>query len=84
MSLLSGPGGRLANLSARPAGTIAAFQGAPAGSGDTATAAEVFSAHISERVVHSRCIYCHVQEGPIGPHAAGVRAGDERRRITRR
>ena len=66
MSLLSGPGGRLANLSTRPAGTVAAFQDAPAGSGDTATAAEVFSAHISERVVHSRCIYCHVQGGVSG------------------
>ena len=66
MSLLSGPGGRLANLSALPGGTISEFQDAPAGSGDTATAAEVFSAHISERVVHSRCIYCHVQGGRSG------------------
>ena len=66
MSLLRGLGGRLANLSSQPAGTTAAFQGAPAGSGDTATAAEVFSAYISERVVHSRCIYCHVQGGRSG------------------
>ncbi|MDE0029697.1 MAG: DUF1588 domain-containing protein [Deltaproteobacteria bacterium] len=66
MSLLSGPGGRLANLSSPPGGTMAAFQDAPAGSGDTATAAEVFGAHISEPVVHSRCIYCHVEEGRSG------------------
>ena len=66
MSLLSGPGGRLANLSARPAGTTAAFQDAPAGSGDTATAEEVFSAHISPSVVQSRCIRCHVKGGISG------------------
>ena len=66
MSLLSGPGGRLANLSTRPGGTLGAFLGAPEGSGDTVTAAEVFSEHISERVVHSRCIYCHVEDGRSG------------------
>ena len=66
MSLLSGPRGRLANLSAPPGGTISEFHDAPEGTGDTATAAEVFSAHISERVVHSRCVYCHVQGGRSG------------------
>ncbi|MDE0029700.1 MAG: DUF1588 domain-containing protein [Deltaproteobacteria bacterium] len=66
MSLLSGPGGRLANLSAQPRGTIGEFLDAPAGSGDTATAAEVFSAHISPSVVQSRCINCHVQGGVSG------------------
>ena len=66
MSLLSGPGGRLTNLSARSAGTVGEFQDAPPGSGDTATAAEVFSAHISSSVVQSRCINCHVQGGVSG------------------
>ena len=66
MSLLSGPGGRLANLSTPPGGTIGEFLEAPEGSGDTATATEVFSEHISERVVHSRCIYCHVEDGRSG------------------
>ncbi|MDE0029699.1 MAG: DUF1592 domain-containing protein [Deltaproteobacteria bacterium] len=66
MSLLSGPGGRLANLSLQPAGALSEFLEAPAGSGDTATAAEVFSAHISDRVVHSRCVYCHVKGGRSG------------------
>ena len=66
MSLLSGPGGRLANLSTSPGGTTGAFLEAPEGSGDTVTAAEVFSEHISERVVHSRCIYCHVEDGRSG------------------
>ena len=66
MSLLSGPGGRLANLSTAPGGTVGGFLDAPEGSGDTATAAEVFGEHISERVVHSRCIYCHVEDGRSG------------------
>ena len=66
MSLLSGPGGRLANLSSSPRGIASEFQQAPEGTGDTASAAAVFSAHISERVVQSRCIYCHVQGGRSG------------------
>ena len=66
MSLLWGPGGRLANLSTVPGGVMGGFLDAPEGSGDTATAAEVFSEHISERVVHSRCIYCHVEDGRSG------------------
>ena len=66
MSLLSGPGGRLANLSTAPSGTMGGFSDAPEGSGDTVTAVEVFSEHISERVVHSRCIYCHVEDGRSG------------------
>ena len=66
MSLLSGPGGRLANLSTAPSGVMGGFLDEPEGSGDTATAAELFSEHISERVVHSRCIYCHVEDGRSG------------------
>ena len=66
MSLLWGPAGRLANLSTAPSGVMGGFLDAPEGSGDTATAAEVFSEHISERVVHSRCIYCHVEDGRSG------------------
>ena len=42
------------------------FLDEPEETGDTATAAEVFSEHISERVVHSRCIYCHVEDGRSG------------------
>ena len=66
MSLLSGPGRRLANLSTPSGGTTGAFLEAPEGSGDTVTAAALFSEHISERVVHSRCIYCHVEDGRSG------------------
>ena len=66
MSLLSGPGGRLANLSTAPSGVMGGFLDEPEGSGDTVTAAELFSEHISERVVHSRCIYCHVEDGRSG------------------
>ena len=66
MSLLSGPGGRLANLSTAPAGSIGGLADAPEETADTATAAELFSQHISERVVHSRCIYCHVEDGRSG------------------
>ena len=66
MSLLRGPGGRLANLSTPPGGTTGAFLDASGGPGDRATAEEVFREHISERVVHSRCIYCHVEGGRSG------------------
>ena len=66
MSLLWGPGGQLANLSTAPSGVMGGFLDGPEGSGDTVTAAELFSEHISERVVHSRCIYCHVEDGRSG------------------
>ena len=65
MSLLSGPGGHLANLSTAPNATLGALADASGGSSDTATAAEVFREHISG-VVQSRCIACHVEGGVSG------------------
>ena len=55
MSLLSSPTGHLTNLSTAPA----AAHGAQ-------TAAEVFRARISEPIVQSRCIDCHVEGGRSG------------------
>ena len=55
MSLLSSPTGHLTNLST-----------APSRAADTQTAADVFRAHISEPVVQSRCIHCHVEGGRSG------------------
>ena len=66
MSLLSGPSGHLANLSAAPSVTVGVLADASDGSADTATAAEVFSRYISRRVVQSRCIACHVDGGVSG------------------
>ena len=64
MNLLSGPGGHLANLSTAPGGTVDLLGQAPDGPADMATAAEVFSQHISGPVVQSRCALCHVEGGP--------------------
>ncbi|MCY4559713.1 MAG: DUF1588 domain-containing protein [Chloroflexi bacterium] len=66
MSLLSGPGGHLANLSSAPGGTADALADAPGGTTETATAAEVFNGHVSGPVVQSRCINCHVAGGVSG------------------
>ena len=60
MSLLSGPGGYLANLSGAAGEELAGIPEEPA---DSATAAEVFAGHISGPVVQSRCINCHVAGG---------------------
>ena len=65
MSLLSGPSGHLANLSSAPSATLGLLADASEGSGDTATAAEVFGEHISG-VVQSKCIACHVEGGVAG------------------
>ena len=66
MSLLSGPGGHLANLSAAAGGAGDLLAGVAKGPADTATAAEVFGGHISDPVVQSRCINCHVAGGISG------------------
>ena len=66
MSLLSGPSGHLANLSTVPSATLGLLADASEGSGDTATAAEVFGQEISQPVVQSRCIACHVKGGVSG------------------
>ena len=57
MSLLSSPTGHLTNLSTVP-GKVELEAGE--------TAAEVFAEHISEPVVQSRCINCHVEGGIAG------------------
>ena len=66
MSLLSGPGGHLANLSAAPGGAGDGLAEAPGGAVDGATAAALFDGHISDPVVQSRCINCHVAGGISG------------------
>ena len=66
MSLLSGPSGHLANLSTAPGASLGLLADAAGGSLDTATAAEVFGEHISEPVVQSKCIACHVEGGLAG------------------
>ncbi|MDE0174808.1 MAG: DUF1588 domain-containing protein [Defluviicoccus sp.] len=63
MSLLSGPGGYLANLSGAAGAAAEALAGIPEEPADSATAAEVFAGHISGPVVQSRCINCHVAGG---------------------
>ena len=55
MSLLSSPTGHLTNLSTAPSRVA-----------DTETAADVFRAHVSEPVVQSKCIDCHVEGGRSG------------------
>ena len=66
MSLLSGPGGHLANLSSAPNATLGALADVAGGSSDTATAAEVFGQAISGPVVQSLCVACHVEGGVSG------------------
>ena len=66
MSLLSGPGGHLANLSTAPNATLGALADASGGSSDTATAAAVFGQEISGPVVQSLCVACHVEGGVSG------------------
>ena len=65
MSLLSGPGGSLTNLSSAP-GPASGSLSAPGGPVDTVTAAELFVRHISAPVVQSRCVACHASGGASG------------------
>ena len=66
MSLLSGPGGYLANLSAAAGAAGEALAGIAEEPADTATPVELFAGHISQPVVQSRCINCHVAGGVSG------------------
>ena len=66
MSLLSGPGGHLANLSGVSGRFGDALAGVLESPVDTATAQALFGRHISDPLVQSRCINCHVSGGPSG------------------